>query len=457
MATCACALAGAGEPQEMCSPAECDWAGPLVIPCVPRGGRALRVASCACPAENYLFALDARSNVPRLALTAGEGWAIAAAWAATFSVPLLLALLGARAPRFYARARRAALPAGVAKACAAATCAVVALASLKLVPGHQGLLDCGREGTGMCTYHSMFCEPSRRGAGVAVRHPVNTWSNLPYLYAGILSFGFACQQQPPQQEGGGASILGRYARALDACFGCFVLALFACSFLWHATNCNAVHYFDLATMDCVILFFPLRYLFLLLARLLARPRAAGDGKDEAPRLRLSAARAHALGAAALAGAALMLATRLRKAQAQFDAGDFDQGFPTGAARSVAAAGGGEGSLSGAEVASLALPPVFYAVLPTLVALSLRDPGDLRAAVSGAAFLACGWVLHLGERWAFAYGPCFGRGPLASVVQATGWFHLCTGATVLCALLHVKSLDALVAAALRRGGEVRKAK
>lgn len=38
----------------------------------------------------------------------------------------------------------------------------------------------GCEQRGVCVYHSMFCEYTRHS--VAVRHPANSWSNLPYMW-----------------------------------------------------------------------------------------------------------------------------------------------------------------------------------------------------------------------------------------------------------------------------------
>lgn len=94
-----------------------------------------------------------------------------------------------------------------------------------------------------CTYHMMFCEPTQHAR--LVRHPGNAFSNVSFLFAGlvVLQAQF-CHGSPLWVP--------------DTAFGVALVALASASFLWHASSSPVAHYPDLAVMETVISYLEVR-------------------------------------------------------------------------------------------------------------------------------------------------------------------------------------------------------
>lgn len=277
--------------------------------------------------------------------------------------------------------------------CLVATCVVLAICELLLWDWpFAGSSD-------VCVYKQMFCEPTRHGR--LVRHPINAYSNLPYLYVALwLLLGSSSTA----------------ARPMDGCFAVALLVLSGVSFAWHATNVPAIQCWDLAAMQSVILFFPVRYAAVALGRWLSRRQASAFG---------------------LVGYALVVGAQVWRA-AELSTGLLDTGFPTGRSRT---------SLSLAEALLLVAMPLVYAVAP-LVAMAARGlVGDAQCLVGCFLSLAIGWQFHLAERWALDMACPQSdqrRAPpqtaLRGLLQPTGTFHALTAATIMLGCLHVASLE-----------------
>ena len=89
---------------------------------------------------------------------------------------------------------------------------------------------------------AMFCEPTYHSS--FTRHPANSWSNLPYAVVGLFMLFHAPYTQ---------------WQLCNTLFGAMVFSLSVVSFVWHSTNCPNSQYVDLAVMDSVILYFPVRH------------------------------------------------------------------------------------------------------------------------------------------------------------------------------------------------------
>eukprot|EP01048_Picozoa_sp_COSAG05_P016753 COSAG05_NODE_2198_length_3410_cov_5.345213_3_plen_449_part_00 len=93
-------------------------------------------------------------------------------------------------------------------------------------------------------YAEMFCEPTRQSL---IRRPGNCYSNILYLFAGVIVLMSSWQQREA------------YAFCVaDAIFGVMLVMLAAMSVIWHASNCPASHYVDLWSMDSCIAYLIIR-------------------------------------------------------------------------------------------------------------------------------------------------------------------------------------------------------
>ncbi|KAL1496421.1 hypothetical protein AB1Y20_016376 [Prymnesium parvum] len=334
------------------------------------------------------------SAVGRLLTDRFAAFLLASAAACLLLSPLIV-MAWRRATRHWDAARpprkRPPLPplcAPLAVACAASLAAFSSLAP------HDVWGGC--EERGVCVYHSMFCEYTRHAA--AVRHPANFWSNLVYLGHAL----FLCLQAA-------ADLRARTARSfalLDGIFGAVSLSHSLASFAWHGSNCTEVHFVDVALMDCVICFFPLRFGAMALASLLRR----ADRDVSA-----AAAAAYCAVCAALVRKALRLAPLYHFA------------FPTGRARS---------DLTIEEVAAIVALPALYP-LPSWFAVGARRRWGSVGAMYLATFaLPLGFAAQLSERWAV---DLFCE-PGSLWLQPTAALHVATGVTIAAAYVHVRSIQ-----------------
>lgn len=251
----ACApIAGcAAEPQEACVAEGCDWVQFPDAPCA-----AAAAPSCVCPAarlgvegsalpqllggENARFDSEEEALNVALVLSSVLFVATLPLW------PLVLHhVVGL--PRAEAVPTGGLLKGLLRRSVAVQGGALVGsmLACNWALPRMLPLpLECSAR---VCVYHQMFCEATVHGEHL-VRHPANTWSNVGFI-------GVACLVLQ-------RCWAARAYRVFDGAFGAALLALALCSTAWHGTNCDTAHYYDLALMNAVLLFFPLRYLSLLL-------------------------------------------------------------------------------------------------------------------------------------------------------------------------------------------------
>jgi hypothetical protein len=130
-------------------------------------------------------------------------------------------------------------------------------------------------GTRGC-YDEMFCEPARAGERLVAR-PGNTYSNVIYLFNGILVtssalFGSTHILGPPMRE-------YNHFWASDLFFGVMMICLSGFSVLWHATNLPLAHYPDLWSMDSCIAYEIVRYVFFGLQILIFGPKGSTDASD----------------------------------------------------------------------------------------------------------------------------------------------------------------------------------
>ena len=365
---CAMASCALGELQEVCHrPAPCNWGGTTACLATMRPER-------ICPASQEL-SLGASVLGPLLT-SPSDVYLVAAAVASLFLGPLILVVWRCACHRWTAPPQKLALPTDCVLLCAAGITLVAAFAALAPADVWGGCEE------RVCVYHSMFCEHTRHTA--AVRHPANFWSNLPYLFNGLV----LCRQA-------WSDLRARTSRSfalLDGCFGLVSLihrwrvwrgvcrpdaqrvtqcvrahprrggrptattqhrhgtthrrpstcppARSFASFAWHGSNCTALHFVDIGLMNCVIVFFPLRFGAMALASLTCRTDRA---------LSVVAAAVYPALCAALLRGALELTPLYHEA------------FPTGSARS---------DLTVGEVAAIVAFPALYP-LPSWLVVALR--------------------------------------------------------------------------------------
>lgn len=265
--------------------------------------------------------------------------------------------------------------------CAVATVALIVL-SRTLPADVWG--DCARRG--VCTYHMMFCEGTRHHS--PVRHPANFWSNLPYVYLAI-----------------GILVVGADARArssprpnqlLDASFGIVLLSMAMASFGWHGSNCTAIHFVDIGLMNCVIAFFPYRFIA-------ASAVAAAGGRV-----------AHYSTPICL-GFWAILASQAAWAADQTD--QFHAAFPTGHSRML--------TLQPIEILLYLSSPGLYP-LPFLARMAQRRTwGCVPALVVSVLALPLGFCFHASERVVLDLY-C---DPFSLAVQPTAIFHVFTAIAI----------------------------
>ena len=216
-----------GEPQEVCAyDAPCDWE--LTMPCPSR------LDGCRCPTP---YSGIASSVLPPYLESAPDAAMSLAAFGMLWGLPLLIVAyrtfrsqqyldlwVESPFPSFIVLPRRTmrlwlAASAGV-------TIALVVL-SLTLPADVWGA--CAAEG--VCVYHMMFCEATRHSS--SVRHPANTWSNMPYIWFSLYLYFLVAIERP------------RPFKLLDVMFASILLAMSIASFIWHASNCTDVHWIDI--------------------------------------------------------------------------------------------------------------------------------------------------------------------------------------------------------------------
>lgn len=389
----ACAL---GEPQEVCDygAGACDWDN-AAAQCRSRLQR-----RCVCPAASV--GVQASMLGPHIATPADAAIVMAGPvvlWALTVLIIGYRLLHPPSAARPAGAWKEAPFPGAIAaltprwmELCLAVTAVAV------LAVGHAPADlwgECSARGT--CVYHQMFCEATRHGS--AARHPANFWSNLPYVYigTGLLWVGAA----------EGAARGGRPFRLLDTTFALVLLGMAAASFAWHGSNCTAVHFVDIGLMNCVIAFFPFRFLAMALAR------ASGLGERA-----LSTPSAVAFGC--------VCAQQMHWALGQTDL--YHEAFPTGRARSKA------GSLDAVQIALyLGLPGLYP--LPTLLVMRLkRTWGHVPAIFTCLVALPLAFVAHGCERLVvdLACSP-------TSSVQPTAIFHVASAVAIAAAYVQARAL------------------
>lgn len=258
--------------------------------------------------------------------------------------------------------------------------------------------SCATHGT--CVYHSMFCEATRHGS--AIRHPANSWSNVPYVF---IAFGLLSHvaEEHLYRASTRAYLL------LDALFAFFLALHFFASFAWHATNCTDVHWIDIAFMNNTILFFPYRFTVMLVVKLV-------------PSL------THAK--ASLPSAALYLAIFLSIFVENISHTDQTaDAFPTGYSR------GKSGSISSVEIALYIAAPAFYPLPPLALMVASKDWGHKAAIFTCMIALPAAFVGHSFEKLVTDYG-C---DPI-SYVQPTAVFHAVSAVAIACAYVQARSLQ-----------------
>jgi hypothetical protein len=390
------------------------------------------VLGCGCP-QSALMNVE-RSALGLLQMDV-DGWGGALLVSVVVVVALLpLAGYAARAvyPRYpfepwAATRERVAAAHGAARFAFVATVAVLGvLLAIDWDYAAHANLSAEPLDVGICTYHGMFCEPTLHTH--YVRRPSNAYSNVVYLWVGL----FIIDGQPALSRGAS----GAY-RACDALFGCAIVALAGVSFLWHARNLNnPVHYFDLGTMESVIVYLQFRCAGLVLQAWTARSgRGPGRGCYAATPQRAATLARNLVATAFVAFAAFQLELNMHRARA----GAFDWFFPSGRARA-----GAPDEPSVGEVAALwGLPAVFACVLPP-AALAVGSLGSLPLLALALASLSLGWSLHILERFALDMFCLPLGGIVGFVTSPTGVFHALTGVAILAFYLYVNSLERALA-------------
>ena len=410
-----------GEPQEVCvygSP--CDWAPPPA-----RVGCWSKVASCACPTSLYSGA--GTSNLQYLLRTEADWTTVMAGPAMLWGITVIIVMylvfrkvetfMGVQrkgcweaAPRFpFAITRQ--LVATWAVFCALATAAMVAFATYAPADVWG---TCSQQN--ICVYHSMFCEATRHGS--PIRHPANAWTNLPYIYTAIGIFvvsmheaGFlsslTSRVYDPFVPAAYSDVVVRPYQLLDLMFAVVLITMAAFSVIWHSSNCTEIHFVDVGLMNCVIAFFPYRFICSIIAELCG----ATDR---------SASKKAAVGYALLC--ALLFGDMYR--QTEF----YINGFPTGKARAAVGLGAIETALY------IGLPGLYP--VPTFCLMSLRRKwGYVPAMLCCLIALPTAFMGHASERLVLD----FRCDSTSLLTQPTATFHIFSGIAIAAAYVQARAL------------------
>lgn len=276
--------------------------------------------------------------------------------------------------------------------CVFCTAALVAL-SYSLPANVWG--DCANRG--VCVYHMMFCEATRHHS--AVRHPANFWSNLPYLY---MALGMLCVAIDARRRRS-----PRPYQLLDASFAVVLLGMCLASFAWHGSNCTAIHFVDIALMNCVMAYFPYRFI--------AASLIVASGKNEA-----QFSLAIALGFWAIVGQQALWAADQTP--------QFHGAFPTGYSRLL--------SVTHVEIALYVGLPGLYP-LPVLARMAQRKTwGCVPALVVSVLALPIGFCFHAAERLVMDVY-C---SPWSVLSQPTATFHVCTALAIAGGYVQAHALE-----------------
>ena len=298
-----------------------------------------------------------------------------------------------------------------ASTCAATTAALVALAS-SADAGAWG--PCAQDN--VCVYHQMFCEATRHGS--AVRHPANAWSNLLYVYTAVGILLLAAKESgmlsvhtsrlwdpfsPPKYS----DVTQRPFQLLDVLFALVLLSMASASFVWHASNCTWIHFVDIGLMNCVIAFFPYRFLVAVAARLFGSSEADVSG----------------VGAAGYAGVcALLFFDMVRRTET------FAAGFPTGVARA-------SNGLSAVDTALYIGLPGLYPVPTLLLMANRRKWGHTPSMLACLVALPLAFTGHASEKLVLD----FFCEPTSLLLQPTATFHVFSGVAIAAAYVQARAL------------------
>ena len=400
-----------GEPQEVCSYGPlCDWSADASTKCTSQ------VAGCNCP-ESYFG--EATSILPAVITQPDDRTTImlgaALLWALTVLALVLRTLLPSNAAATWKFPGSLGISRGFLRSwvglCVGVTVVAAGL-SQSLSSSVWG--DCT---AAVCVYHGMFCEATRHGA--VVRHPANTWSNALYIYTALGLLLLAAYENglgpntsrawDPFRPAPYTDAVSRPYQLLDALFALILLTMAVASVVWHASNCPGVHFMDIGTMNCVIAFFPYRFLVSIAAHL--------GGTTE-----------HKVSFLAALGYVAICAAFIADMYPRTDA--YRQAFPTGRLRASAS------DVSAVEAALYIGLPGLYP-LPTLALMGLR-----RSWGCWPAFLVCVMVLpiaftaHAAERLALDLA-CQ---PTSLLLQPTANFHVWSGVAIAAAYIQARALE-----------------
>mmetsp|Transcript_26591 Transcript_26591/g.39167 ORF Transcript_26591/g.39167 Transcript_26591/m.39167 type:complete len:459 (+) Transcript_26591:540-1916(+) len=101
-------------------------------------------------------------------------------------------------------------------------------------------------------YDDMFMEPARHGR--LIRRPGNSLSNILYFFFSMcLLFSI-----PETQDTTSSNKFGNMLAPSDGMFAIMLLFLSIFSTMWHSSNTNLVHYFDLWSMDSCVIYLNVR-------------------------------------------------------------------------------------------------------------------------------------------------------------------------------------------------------
>ena len=295
-------------------------------------------------------------------------------------------------------------------------------------------------------YREMFCEPTREGC--LVRRAGNCYSNVLYLFTGLVVLRSAWQQRAIN-----------FMAVADAMFGVMLLILALLSVIWHASNAPKSQYIDLWSMDSCI-----AYLIVRIACLGMRSTCIYLGASEHTSMQVAS-----VSCAVLYG--LLVANNARHQWASHKAAYLDGGCPFSSRHRLLGQGGSRGSLikkppSIRGVCIFLGMPLVYMVIPALVMYTTRSAGSVVAGTMMLVSLVIGWSWRMLERFAMD-----GCGPmnavhalqgrwlptrcasglreraisavlttLAAIVSPTAVLHLFTGATLLFGYIMVRSID-----------------
>jgi hypothetical protein len=394
------------EPQEVCTYGANNLLGPRAdAPCDwdwahPNSSRLCtsRLHSCGCPVHVNVFNDPISPLAKYVEEPLGAFFTYGAPillWSLTAIVPLLYSLLRWETSFHLPRPLKDTSLQAVAAWLAICTTISVAMPALVGNLPADAWGECSNRG--VCVYHMMFCESTRHAS--PIRHPANSWSNLPYIYTSIGMLLFSLDER--------LRGISRPFMLLDASYGVVLLSMAVVSFWWHASNCTAVHFLDIGLMNCVIAFYPYRFS--------AAAALHHFGRSEAK-----------WSVAVAVGYAAVACALLRDALSMTDL--YHEAFPTGRARYL--------SLRPFEVMLYIGLPGLYPV-PILCRMAQRRSwGCVPAMFISAIALPLGFCFHAMERLvADLY--C---NPGSLVLQPTANFHVLTGVAIAAAFVQTMAVD-----------------